>query len=170
MKSSSLSKNQPHLESVFGALSVEDDSKIRSILKNADDVLLEIANHFGRDRAGWEGTGLELTWMESGQVAISSFVGACTARGGCVDFTIDLQPSWYYGEKASTLSWNIESGIQADCGHFDDHGGMDQVHEVIATTKTPIEAAIEVLNAVQELRRLATTFPLEHWLEMSSDH
>jgi hypothetical protein len=170
MKTSSLRKNQPHLEAIFGALSAEDDSKIRSILKDADEVLLEIANHYGRDRAGWEGTGLELTWMESGQVAISSFVGACIARGGCVDFTIDLQPSWCYGEKASTLSWNIESGIEADCGHADDHGGMHRVHEVVARSNTPIEAAIEVLNAVRELRRLATAFPLEHWLEMSCGH
>ena len=41
MKTSSLRKNQPHLEAIFGALSAEDDSKIRSILEDAEEVLLE---------------------------------------------------------------------------------------------------------------------------------
>jgi hypothetical protein len=59
MQTSSLRKNRPHLESVLGPLSVEDDSRVRGLLDEVDGVLLELARHFGQDRAGWEGTGLE---------------------------------------------------------------------------------------------------------------
>ncbi len=88
METSSLQKNRPHLEAVLGPLSSEDDAKIRAIFDDVDAVLLGIARHFNRDRAGWEGTGLELTSMASGQVAISSHVGACVDDGKCVDFCL----------------------------------------------------------------------------------
>jgi hypothetical protein len=169
MDSSSLQKNQPHLEAVLGPLSAEDDSKIRTILSDVDTVLLEIASHFGRDRAGWDGTGLELTWIQSGQVGISSYVGACTPKGEWIDFGIELRPSWYFGERSSALKWDVESTVAADCRHAEDHSHMHTVHEVVVRTESAIDAAMELLNAVRELRRLAMEFPIEHWLELSSD-
>ena len=169
MESSSLQKCQPHLEAVLGPLSAEDDSKIRLILSEVDGILLEIARHFGRDRAGWEGTGLELTWMQSGQMAISSNVGACTPKGECIDFGIELRPSWYLGERSSVLKWDVESTVAADCRHAEDHSHMHTVHKVVVRTESVIDAVTELLNAARELRRLAMEFPIEHWLELSSD-
>jgi hypothetical protein len=124
METSSLRKNWPHLEAVLGPLSAQDDASVRAILDEVDGVLLEIARHFDQDGAGWEGTGLELTWAPSGQVAISSHVGACTEGRKCVDFCIELRPSWYFGERSSTLRWEIATEIYADCHHAVDHGSM----------------------------------------------
>ena len=169
MERSSLQKNRPHLDAVLGPLSAEDDSKIRTILSEVDTVLLEIAHHFGRDRAGWEGTGLELTWMQSGQVAISSHVGAFSQKRGCIDFCLELRPSWYFGEKSSVLMWDIEASVEADCGHTVDHSHMHTVHEVSVRKKSAVEATLELKTAVRELQRLATEFSIEHWLALSSD-
>lgn len=169
MDSSSLQKNQPHLEAVLGPLSDDDDSKIRTILSDVDKVLLEIASDFGGDRAGWDGTGLELTWMQSGQLDISSFVGACTPKGECINCGLALLPSWYCVERASDLKWDVEMDVSADCRHTEDHAHMHTVHEVVVRTESVMDAVMELLNAARELRRLAMEFPLEHWLEMSSD-
>src|SRR5262245_25837902 len=117
MKTSSLQKNRPHLEAVLGPLSSDDDAKIRGIFAEVDVVLLEIANHFHRDRTGWEGTGLELTWAESGQVSISSHVGASIERAKCVDFLVELRPSWYFGQRSPTLTLEVDTEIYADCQH-----------------------------------------------------
>jgi len=117
MEVSSLQKNRPHLESVLGPLSPEDNFEIRKILDEVDNVLLEIAAYFGHDRAGWEGTGLELTWIQSGQAAISSSVGASNLAGESVDFRIELRPSWYFGEKLSKLGFDVELSVSADCRH-----------------------------------------------------
>jgi hypothetical protein len=114
METSSLQKNRPHLEAVLGPLSAEDDAKIRGIFAEADMLLLEIAHHFHHDRAGWEGTGLELTWAASGQVSISSNVGARVEDGKCVDFCVELRPSWYYGDCSPTLMSEVETEIYAD--------------------------------------------------------
>jgi hypothetical protein len=169
METSSLQKNQPHLESVLGPLSAEDDSKIRRILSEVDTVLLEIASHFGRDRAGWEGTGLELSLVQSGQVAISSNVSSSTPKGDCVDFCLELRPSWYFGERSSVLTWDIEFSIEADCRHSVDHSHMHTVNEVSVRVESAIDAAQKLQAAGLELKRLASEFSLEHWLEMASD-
>lgn len=167
METSSLQKNQPHLESVFGALSEENDSHIRSLLSEVDGVLLDIAKHFGRNGAGWEGTGLDLKWYPSGQISIGSYVSAVTGSS-CVDFGVEVSPSWCFGEKASKLTWDIEISVSADCSHTIDHGGMDVVHEVTIRVETAIDAAIAMRSAVNDLQRLAKDFPLEHWLELAS--
>lgn len=169
METSSLQNNQPHLESVFGPLSADDDSKLRSIFRDVDQILLEIARHYGREEAGSDGTGLELTWMHSGQVAISSHVGSCTPKGGCVDFMLELRPSWYFGERSSLPTWDVEFSVTADCGHAEDHSYMRTVHEAVVRKESVIAAATEQFNAAQELRRLAKEFPLEHWLKLASD-
>jgi hypothetical protein len=168
MQSASLQKYQPHLESVLGPLTEEDDSKIRSIFREIDGVLLEIAHHFGHNRAGWEGTGLELTWTKSGQTAISSNVGASNEEGECVDFCVELRPSWYFSEKAALLKWDVESSVEADCLHSVDHAHMHTVNEVLVRIDSPIDAALALLEASRELQRLAVV-PLGYWLELASD-
>jgi hypothetical protein len=85
MESSSLQKNRPHLESVLGPLSSEDNTKVWRTFDDVDLVLRETAQHFHCDRAGWEGTGLELNWMASGQVAISIEVMALLMHLGYDD-------------------------------------------------------------------------------------
>ncbi len=168
MQTSSLQKNRPHLEAVFGPLAFEDDAKIRAIFDQVDAVLLEIAHHYHRDRAVWEGTGLELIWMPSGQVSISSYVGACVGAE-CVDFCLELQPSWYFSERSPTLTWEVVTEICADCRHAVDHCSMHTVHETSTRLANAVEAAAALLSAVRELLRLATDFPLEHWLELTSE-
>jgi hypothetical protein len=168
MQSSSLKKYQPHLEPVLGALSVEDDTKIRAILNEVDEIVIAIARHFGHERAGWEGTGLDLTWMESGQMAISSNV--CTyAKNGSVDFRLELRPSWYFGEKSSTLFWVIESSVAADCSHTEDHSHMHTVYEASVHSTSAVDASTALRSAALELQRIATDVPIEHWLRLASD-
>ncbi len=169
MNTSSLKKYRPHLEGVLGSLCADDDAQIRAILDEVDEILISIAQHFGRERAGWEGTGLELKWMESGQMSISSFVGTCTKEGGCIDFCLMLQPSWSLGEKSSTLHWVVESSVEADCSHTVDHSHMHTVHEVSVVAPTAIDASIALRTAAMELQRLATDYPVKHWLELASD-
>jgi len=67
METSSLKNNQPHLESVFGPLSEEDDSRIRTILEEVDAILLEIAHHSRPGRMGkhWAGTKMDAIWADS---------------------------------------------------------------------------------------------------------
>lgn len=169
METSSLQKNRPHLESVLGPLSPEGDSEIRSILREIDEVLLEIAHHFGRDKAGWDGTGLELTWTASGQTSISSYVSACSQQGAFVDFGVELLPSWFLGDRSSALTWKIESSVSADCAHTVDHSHMHTVHEVTISAGSATDAAVKLRTAVFELKELAIGFPLEHWLKLASD-
>lgn len=170
MEASSLRKNRPHLEAILGALAAEDDSNIRTIFYEVDEVLLEIARHFHCGRAGWEGTGLELIWNVSGQVAISSFVGACLDGTKCVEFCIELRPSWYYGERSPRLTWEVETDVYADCQHANHHHGMESVYDATVCVATPLEAAAALRTAARKLLQLATDFPLEHWLELASAH
>ena len=169
METSSLQNNRPHLEAVLGPLSSEDDAQIREIFAEVDMLLLEIAHHFHHDRAGWEGTGLELTWAASGQVSISSNVGARVEDGKCVDFCVELRPSWYYGDRSPTLSWDVETEIYADCQKAVVHPSMDLIHETSKRIANPVGAAAALLDETRELLAMATNFPLEHWLELACD-
>jgi hypothetical protein len=169
MQTSSLRNNRPHLESVLGTLSQQDDASVRAMFDEIDGVLLKIARHFGRDGAGWEGTGLELTWMPSGQVDISSHVSCCIDGQKCVDFCIELQPSWYFGERSSPTVWEIATSIEADCQHAVDHRCMHTVHKTSARALTALDAANTLRAAAIEMHRLATQFPLEHWLQRAGD-
>jgi hypothetical protein len=168
MQTSSLHENRPHLESVLGPLSEQDDVTVRAIFGEVDAVLLELARQFN-SRAGWEGTGLDLVWLPSGQVSIRSYVGKCIDRSKCVDFEIELWPSWIYGRRASTVSWEAEIGVYADCQHAVNCRCMHLVHSATLVTTTALEAAQALRTQVGELRRWATEFPSEHWLRMAGD-
>ncbi|MBK7203374.1 hypothetical protein [Candidatus Amarolinea dominans] len=168
METSSLRKNQPHLEAVLGPLSAEDDANMRAIFDEVDGALLELARHLGRDGAGWGGTGLELSWMVSGQTAIGSHIGACIDGANCVDFIIELRPSWYFGERSPTLSWEIETTISADCQHAV-YRAMETVHSATLRAATAMEAAVALRTAARQLLRQGMDFPLAHWLALASD-
>lgn len=168
METSSLKKNQPFLESVFGSLSVEEDAEIRTIFEKADAILLQIAARFGHNSTGWEGSGLELTWMKSGQTSISGNVSTIS-NDICVDFSIDLMPSWYNGTRSSTLSWNIEKSVSVDCNHSVDHGHMHRVFRTKIEADSPIKAAQTLFTETQALSQLTIETPLSHWAELASD-
>jgi hypothetical protein len=167
---SSIAKEQPRLQAVFGLLSAADDDHIRSIFRQTDLSLLELAHHFGRQRAGWKGTGLELVWFPSGQIEISSFVGAALDGSHCVDFLVSLTPTWVYTDFPSELAWDIEAQIQADCQHVIDHRGMHLVHKVPTRhERTPIDAAVTLHDMTAALLVLGKSTPLEHWLQLAGD-
>jgi hypothetical protein len=168
----SLSKNRPLLESVFGAITDAEDSEIRQVFGCCDEILLALAKHFGHGRAGWEGTGLELTMMPSEQASISSFVETSLDGDGakCVSFCVELRPGWYNGDKSDTGTWEAGAEIYADCQHKTDHRAMHLVRELPALRKsTPKESANALLSVVQELDGLARLIPLEEWLRTASD-
>ena len=166
--SSSIAKLSPRLQSVFGLLSVEDDTKIRIILGEINKILLEFAQHFGLNRAGWEGTGLDLVWNPSGQVQISSFIGAGLDGNRCADFIVSLQPGWVYSDFPSEQIWEIEAQIYADCQHKIDHWSMHLVHDLPTVHKTnPIDAVETLRDMTAELVQLGKEKPLEFWLNLA---
>lgn len=169
----SISKAHPKLESVFGPITSDEDADIREIFHSCDKALLGLAKKFGNERAGWEGTGLELEMMPHGQVSISSFVE--THHDGdnskCVSFCIELVPGWYSGEKTGERVWEIEAEIYADCQHKEYHGSMDLVHEISgARANTPTDAANSLLLTVEKLTDLAKSTALSEWLTLASDY
>ncbi len=169
MQHASLQKYSPRFEGVLGPLSEQDDYTIREIFRSIDETLLELARHFEREEAGWEGTGLELSWYPSGETSIGSYVSTSKVEDGtCVDFGIEIRPSWCSGERSSRLLWDVELNINADCGHAVYCGHMHNVHESVVRVGSPISAVETLRNAVHELQRLATEFPLEHWLELAA--
>ncbi len=154
---------------MLGPLSAEDDREIRGIFDQVDTILLDIASHFGRETAGWQGTGLELNLVASGQVSISGYVSASNAKGNCVDFGLELLPSWYHGKRSEKLTWEVEIEVFADCQHWIDHGHMETVHRKTVHLDTPLTAARVLLESALELASLAKDFPIEHWLRLASD-
>jgi hypothetical protein len=165
----SLALKRPKLEAVFGPLTGADDIRLRQILVEADVDLIAIAAHFGRERAGWKGTGLELEWYPSGQLCLSSFVDAADSPGS-VDFCVELRPAWFYGEQTGEPGWDIEASIQADCHHDRGHRGVDAIWtRVTPTVSSPIEAVRDLAEATRELRSLAVARPLSHWLGTSAN-
>lgn len=162
----SLAKRRSRLEGVFGPITEEVNASLRFIFKQVDTVLLELASHHGRTRAGWEGTGLELTLFPSGQLEISSDVGTNDGQGNSVVFMVGLRPAWFHGTSSGEPGWDVEATIDADCRHDKDHGGMDSVFrgEVVHTTD-PEESARALLDAAVEIHRLGTTMPLSFWLD-----
>jgi hypothetical protein len=170
--STSIRGKKPKLETVFGPITPAEDTDIRNIFQRCDEVLLGLAQHFGHERAGWEGTGLELTMMGLGQVNISSFVETCHDGDGskCVSFCVELRPGWYNGNMSGERLWEVEAEIYADCQHKVDHGSMDLVYEVpVAQASTPIDAAKHLLTAVENVADLAKHKSIEHWLELATD-
>jgi hypothetical protein len=168
---SSLARLSPKLQSIFGLINSSDDAKIRTILNNIDGMLLDFAKCLGVNRAGWEGTGLDLIWFPSGQVNISSFIGAGIKGSSLVDFVISLQPTWSRINFPIEPAWMIEAEIYADCQHKIDHESMHLVFQLPIVTKThPIDAVIELRNVTAELIKLGKEKPLEYWLQLASDN
>jgi hypothetical protein len=169
MTTTSVANLRPKLQALFGPLSARQDAAIREILAQVDTVLLQIAAHFGLSRAGWEGTGLDLCWAPMGQVWIFSFVGPCDGNGRCVDFIVELKPSWCYDEMPGQLAWDGYGSVTADCQHNVDHDSMHEVHEIPDSRFFDPLAATEALLSVSgDLLQLARSKPLEHWLQLAS--
>ena len=169
--SSPIKRLNPRLQSVFGLLTPSDDTEIRNILNKVDDLLLEFAQYFGSNRAGCEGTGLDLTWFPSGQIEISSFVETGIDGSHRVDFIVSLHPTWSYGDFPAEQAWEIEAEIHADCQHKVNHECMHLVFELPVVTKTrPIDSVAELRNMTAELIQLGKEKPLEYWLQLAGDN
>ena len=167
---SSIEKEQPRLHAVFGLLSAADDDHIRTIFRQTNEYILALARHFGLQRAGWEGSGLELVWGSSGHVDISSFVSTGLDSSQCVDFLISLTPTWVYSDFPSEAAWEIEAQVQADCQHLISHHCMHFVHELPTRRESkPISAALALREIAAELLSAGTKTPLEHWLQLAGD-
>jgi hypothetical protein len=168
--SSSIKNLNPRLQSVFGILTPSDGAEIRKILSNTDEMLLEFAYYFGSNRAGREGTGLELTWFPSGQIEISSFVETGLDGEHCVSFIVSLQPTWFYGDFPTEQEWEIEAEIYADCQHKVYCGNMHCVYKLPAVTSAyPIDAVTVLRDTTAELIKLGKEKPLEYWLQLAGD-
>ncbi|CAG0935528.1 hypothetical protein TFLX_04369 [Thermoflexales bacterium] len=170
METSSIQKLNPRLQSVFGILTPSDDAEIRKILSDIDVMLLEFAHFFGSNHAGGGGTGLDLVWIPSGQIKISSFVGAGLDGDHIVDFTVSLQPTWFYGDFPTEQGWEIIAEINADCQHKVYCGNMHCVYELPSVTCThPVDAAIALRNMTADLIQLGKNKPIEYWLQLAGD-
>jgi hypothetical protein len=168
--SSSIKKLNPRLQSVFGHLTQSEDIEIRKILDGTDKLLLEFAHFLGRDHAGWEGTGLDLIWLPSGQIDISSFVSAGLDGDHKVDFIVSLHPTWIYGDFPDEEGWQVEAEIEADCQHKIYCGYMHGVFELPPVIrKSPIEAVTALHNITAELIQLGKERPIEYWLQLAGD-
>ena len=94
MQTASLAKYHPRLQGIFGPLSKPRLEYIWQVLTQIDVELLRLAAHFGHNSAGWEKTGLELSWAQSGQLFLGSFVGTTDPESHAADFVVELWPSW----------------------------------------------------------------------------
>jgi hypothetical protein len=160
----SLAKQRPLLQGIFGPLEMSEEASLRAILSEVDEELLRLARHFGRDRAGFEGTGLDLQWFRSGQLVLSSDVATGDRDAHAASFLLNLWPSWSHEAASGLAEWIIEATIDVDCQHTDDHGSMETVYDRGQTrTRTPLTAAQELLAAARELVRLAVDHPIEYW-------
>ena len=168
--SSSIKKLNPRLQSVFGILTQLDDTEIRKILSSTDELLIEFAKFFGSNRAGWEGTSLELTWSPSGQIEISSFVETGLDGDHCVSFIVSLQPTWIFGDFPTEQERKIEAEIYADCQHKVYCGNMHRIYELPSVISAhPIGAVTALRNMTAELIKLGKEKPLEYWLQLAGD-
>jgi hypothetical protein len=167
---SSIARLKPRLQSIFGQLTADEDAKIRPILAQTDQLLLDLAKHFSSNHAGWEGTGLELVWSPAGQIDISSFVEAGLDGDHIVDFCVSLNPGWSYIDFPAELFWQIEAWIYADCQHKANHRCMHPVHrfpELIR--KTSIDSVLALLDITEQLVQLGKEKPIEYWLKLAGD-
>jgi hypothetical protein len=163
----SLKKRQPYLEGVFGPLSDEAEIQVRSTLSQVDEVLLQLARHFGHERAGWERTGLDLQMVPSGQISIASFVEASDPDGNVASFILEVRPSWFYGVRTGDPGWQIESTIDVDLESAPGHSQMGTVHQVAdIASASPTEAALALLDTARQLLQLGTTYDISHWTAM----
>ena len=134
-------------------------------------MLLELAKFFGSNRAGWEGTGLDLTWLPSGQIEIGSFVETGLDGDHRISFIVSLQPTWFYGDFPTEQGWEIKAEIDADCQHKVYCGNMHCVYELPSIICTqPVDAAIALRNMTTDLIQLGKNKSIEYWLQLASDN
>ena len=171
METSSIKKLSPRLQSVFGVLTPSDDVEIRKVLSDTDEMLLDLAKFFGSNRAGWEGTGLDLAWLPSGQVEIGSFVETGLDGDHRISFAVSLKPAWFYGDFPTEQGWEIKAEIDADCQHKVYCGNMHCVYELPSVTCThPVDAAIALRNMTADLIQLGRNKPIGYWLQLAGDN
>jgi hypothetical protein len=133
-------------------------------------LLLEFAHFFGKNCAGWEGTGLDLVWYPSGQIEISSHVSAGSDGDHMVDFVVSLHPTWFYGDYPLEQGWQIEAEIWADCQHKVYCGSMHRVNELSSVTSVnPKEAVTALHNITAQLIQLGKEKPIEYWLQLAGE-
>jgi hypothetical protein len=167
---SSIARLKPRLQSVFGQLTINEDAKIRPILAKTDQLLLDLAGHFSSQRAGWEGTGLELTWALSGYIDISSFVEAGLDGEHIVSFGVSLTPGWCQNDFPMEPFWEIDASIDADCQHKVYCGSMHQVYRFPEIRrKTPVDSVLALLDITEQLVQLGKEKPIEYWLKLAGD-
>jgi hypothetical protein len=158
-----ITRDGPRLEGVFGPLTPTQDRTIREAFATISADLVKLAARLG-SRAGWEGSGLELNWMRSGQTSIECFVEGTDSGGHGVSFLIELRPSWYYGLQTGRAEWEIEMSVETDCRHDADHG-PHTVFEQTSTATNPEEAVNALRDAATLLVDLATKQPLSRWTD-----
>jgi hypothetical protein len=168
--SSSIKKEKPRLQPIFGILTQSDDDEIRSIFQGADEMLLNFAEFLGSKRAGWEGTGFELTWLPSGQIEISSFVESGLDGDHCVSFGISLRPAWFDGSFPQEPEWQVAGEVNADCQHTNYCGHMHCVYDFPPITAThPVEAVRALRDMTEQVIQLGKEKPIEYWLQLTED-
>ncbi len=158
----------PRLEPVLGPLPADEERDLRARLLAAGQVLLGLAQRIG-GRVGWHNQGLELEWMPSGQLSITSYVATLDPDKNAVTFSVQLRPGWYFGEAHDPPSWVIETSVEADCLHSVDHQAMETVYQQEITTHSPRDAVMTLVQEVQRLVGTATEHPVDHWTDMTRD-
>jgi hypothetical protein len=171
MQTYSIKKTNKRLQPVFGFLTPEEDSEIRKVLSETDTALLEFATYFGLDHAGWERTGLDFNWYESGHVSISSFVETGIDGNQMISFGVSLHPTWFYDKLPTEPEWRIEAEIYADCQHSNYCGSMHCVYELPSITCTnPLDSVKALHKIFVDLMKLGKEKPIEYWLQLAGDN
>ncbi len=171
METVSLANTQPSLGGVFGSLASGQEQELRAGLAKVDQVITELAKYFGDVRAGWEGTGLELS-VGAGRGCISSFVEPTLDESGdtTVSFTFELSPGGLYRGTENELGWSLVAEIYADCQESEYCGNMHRVWEAYPPREgTPDGAVRALLALVEQVATLARETPLKHWLDLAGD-
>lgn len=171
MDTVSLANEKPNLEGVFGPLPPKQEAVVREVLAQVDQVIIDLAQHFGGVRAGWEGTGLELS-IGAGRDSISSFVEPTLDGSGdkIVSFTFELSPGGLYMGTENEPGWSLEAEIYADCQESKYCGNMHRVWESYPPQEETPEGAVHaLLTLVEQVARLARETALKHWLALAGD-
>jgi len=162
VRRSSLAKDHPKLQGIFGPLDKSQDEYLRAVLSKVDKELSRLAKHFARDSAG-----LDLAWYESGQLTISGDLETGDSESHAAAFMVELWPSWMHEEPTRTGEWVVETSIEVDCQHVPDHDSMENAFNRQERQQTPESAVDELLDATRQLAALATNNPIEYWTSMT---
>jgi hypothetical protein len=158
VRRSSLAKDHPKLQGIFGPLDRSQDEYLRRVLAQVDEELARLSRHFTRDSAG-----LDLAWYESGQLTISGYVETGDSESHAAAFMVELWPSWMHEEPSRKSEWVVETSIEVDCQHVPDHESMENVFNRQERRQTPESAVDELLDATRQLAALAMDNPIDYW-------